>query len=137
MIRCPVLNRNCSDIEKYSGESGHRMQKVSTFANNRKVLANYLEQLKENKGWWYRLPEYEIDKGEAALQESIIESDKVLPHFGSLFGLTEAASAIILIEMGCLKVDKAKKKTIIVNQGWEDLANEFKIKKKLNAHHQG
>ena len=117
MIRCPIENRNCRDVKKYSVERGHSEGKVSTSANNRKVLANYFEQLKDNKGWWYRMPEYKIDIGKAALQESNIESDKVMPHFGTLFGLTEAASAIILIEMGCLKVDKAKKKTVIVNKG--------------------
>ena len=65
------------------------------------------------------------------IEEPKIDCDKVIPCFGTLFRLTEVASDIILIEMGCLKVDKAKKRTIIMNKGSDKLENEFPVKKGL------
>ena len=132
MIRCPVRNITHRDVEKDSVEMGQKKSCFFTAASNRKVLANYLEQLNDNKGWWYRMPEYKFNTDKMRLR-SKIDSDKMMPHFGSLFGLTEEASAIILVEMGCLRLDKVNKKNAIVNKGWEDLANKFKLQKKVEV----
>ena len=37
------------------------------------------------------------------IEKQIKKLDVVLPHFGSIFGLNESATAIILIAMGCLR----------------------------------
>ena len=96
-----------------------------------KVLANYLDQLPDNKGWCYWILEYNIDIGKVVIEESKIDCDKAMSCFGTLFRLTEVASDIILIEMGCLKVEKAKKRTINMNKGRDKLKNEFPVKKGL------
>jgi hypothetical protein len=50
------------------------------------------------------------------------DPDDVMPHLGTLFGLTEDATSIILVEMGCLSERQ---------KGWDDLASEFKIKSRI------
>jgi hypothetical protein len=52
--------------------------------------------------------------------------DAILPHMGTLFGLTELAMWVILYEMGCYK--KKKNRFIINIQGWDDLKYQFKVK---------
>ena len=57
--------------------------------------------------------------------------DLCLPHFGTLFGLTEDAIAIILIEMGLLKSLKNRvgiMVTEMMRDAWDDLIGEFKVK---------
>ena len=128
MIECPISRRSTNHHEKDNVKMGHSKKNISCPSSNRKVLAHFLEKLPHNKGWWYRSPEYslEVNNIEDAPK---IDSDNVMPHFGTLFGLSEPASAIILAEMGCLKYNKEKKRTEILKQGWEDLASEFRIKK--------
>jgi hypothetical protein len=54
-----------------------------------------------------------------------------MPHLGTLFGLTEDATSIILVEMGCLSERQKGTTTITCPQGWDDLASEFKIKSRI------
>ena len=52
-----------------------------------------------------------------------------MPHLGTLFvGLTEDATALILVEMGCLSECQEGTTTVTCPQGWDDLASEFKVK---------
>ena len=57
-----------------------------------------------------------------------LDPDDVMPHLGTLFGLTEDATSMILVEMGCLSERQQGTTTITRPQGWEDLALEFKVK---------
>ena len=50
-----------------------------------------------------------------------------MPHLGTLFGLTEDATSIILVEMGCLAERQNGTTTVTRLQGWGDLAAEFKV----------
>ncbi len=88
----------------------------------REVLASFVEEIPHAKGWWYRLP----------LRVSLTQDsqplpfDAILPHMGTLFGLTELAMWIILYKMGCYK---QKGVTFIINnQGWDNLKYELKVK---------
>jgi hypothetical protein len=56
------------------------------------------------------------------------DPDDVMPHMGTLFGLTEDATSIILVEMGCLSEHQKGRTTIICLQGWYSLASEFNVK---------
>lgn len=61
----------------------------------RSILAEFLKEIPITNGWWYCIP---------VLNSKIINEDlnMCLPHFGSIFGLTEDAIAVVLIEMGLL-----------------------------------
>jgi hypothetical protein len=56
------------------------------------------------------------------------DPDDVMPHLRTLFGLTEDATSIILVEMGYLSERQKGTTTITCPQGWDDLTSEFKIK---------
>ncbi len=91
-------------------------------ASYRQVLALFIEKIPKDKGWWYRLP-----SRVSPLQDGKpLPFDAILPHMGTLFGLTELAMWVILYEMGCYKKKGA---AFIINmQGWDDLKYEFKVK---------
>ena len=59
-------------------------------------------------------------------------ADNIMPHFGTLFGISEDAIAIILAEIGCLTLQKSGK-TIVHKKGWKDLAGEFNLKDVLES----
>ena len=64
------------------------------------VLAEYLSCFEERgNGWWYRLPQLGYERPKV-LRRGLDPHD-VFPHFGTLFGLSEDATCVILIEMGC------------------------------------
>ncbi len=91
-------------------------------ASYRQVLALFIEKIPSAKGWWYRLP----SRVSPPQGGKPLPFDAILPHMGTLFGLTKLAMWVILYEMGCYK-----KKGIgfIINiQGWDDLKCEFKMK---------
>jgi hypothetical protein len=69
----------------------------SEHANCRKVLASFLEEIPENKGWWCRLPLAPMSSKDG----KPIPTDAILPHLGSAFGLSEQAMLLFLVEMGC------------------------------------
>ncbi len=91
-------------------------------AHYREVLASFVGEIPPAKGWWYRLP----SRVTPTQDGQPLPFDAILPHMGTLFGLTELAMWVILYEMGCYK----KKGTgFIINiQGWDDLKYEFKVK---------
>ena len=51
------------------------------------VLASFIDELLMNKGWWYCVP----GKVPAAKDLPEPHPGRILPHMGSLFGLTEMA----------------------------------------------
>ena len=57
--------------------------------------------------------------------------DIVLPHFGTIFGLSESATAIILTAMGCMR--KHGMHSAVVREGWDSLAAEFMVKDKVEV----
>ncbi len=63
-------------------------------ARNRSVIARFLENLPENQGWWYRVPKLNYKPPKS----SDVDPDDVMPHLGTLFGLTEDATSIILVD---------------------------------------
>ena len=54
-----------------------------------------------------------------------------MPHLGTLFGLTEDATSMIMVEIGCLSERQQGTSTITCPHGWEDLASQFKVIKPL------
>jgi hypothetical protein len=88
----------------------------------REVLASFVGRTPPAKGWWYRLP----SKVTPTQDGQSLPFDAILPHMGTLFGLTELAMWVILYEMGCYK--KKGDAFIINTQGWDDLKYEFKVK---------
>jgi hypothetical protein len=91
-------------------------------ASYREVLASFIGKIPHAKGWWYRLP----SRVAPTQDGQPLPFDAILPHMGTLFGLTELAMWVILYEMGCYK--KKNNKFIINLQGWDDLKYEFKVK---------
>jgi len=59
-------------------------------------------------------------------QLSAFKLDTILPHLGTLCGLSEDATAILLVEIGCLKQYNGSR-TVIRRKGWDDLAAEFSV----------
>jgi hypothetical protein len=66
-------------------------------ANCRKVLASFLEEIPENEGWWHRLPL----APKSSKDGKSVATGATLPHLGSVFGLSEQATLLFLVEMGC------------------------------------
>jgi hypothetical protein len=94
----------------------------SEHANYRKVFASFLEEIPQNKGWWYRLPL----APKSSKDGQLIATDAILPHLGNVFGLSEPAMLLFLVEMGCYQ---AKGKGHVINKpGWEAFEAEFKVK---------
>jgi hypothetical protein len=92
-------------------------------ANYRKVLASFLEEIPKNKGWWYRLPLAPISSSKDV---EAIATDAILPHLGNVFGLSEQAMLLFLVEMGCYQ---ARGEGYTINKtGWEAFEAEFKVK---------
>jgi hypothetical protein len=93
---------------------------------NRHVIARFLESLPNDQGWWYRVHKFN-SKPQTTTD---FDPDDVMPHLRTLLGLTEDATSIILVEMGCLSVRHQKGTTTITcQQGWDDLVSEFKVVK--------
>ena len=88
----------------------------------REVLASFVGEIPHAKGWWYRLR----SRVAPTLDDQPLPFDSILPHMGTLFGLTELAMWVILYEMGCYK--KKNDNYVINIQGWDDLKYEFKVK---------
>ena len=85
---------------------------------HKRVLASFLETIAQDGGWWYRVPRG-IVRGE---KDHPFAQDAIMPHLGTIFGLTEEATHIILHEMGllCCKKNKNKQDTYTVcTKGWE------------------
>ena len=54
-----------------------------------------------------------------------------MPHFGTLFGLTEEATQVILCEMGLLKHLQKTDSYRIQKDGWESVGSLFKVEQLL------
>ena len=65
---------------------------------HQKVLASFLSNIINGGGWWYNVPKGKIRGND----DPILPQDSILPHSGTVFGLTEEAAAIILTEMGTI-----------------------------------
>ena len=85
---------------KSTAEKGPRRVSSSEKNNNCKVLAAFIDTIPEDKGWWYRLP---LNQPSSCTGPSDSHPDNIMPHLGRLFGLTEMAMFVILIEMGCIE----------------------------------
>jgi hypothetical protein len=91
-------------------------------ANYREELASFIGKIPHAKGWWYWLP-FRV----APTQDGQpLPFDAIIPHMGTLYGLTELTMLVILYKMGCYK--KKSKSSIINIQGWDDLKYKFKMK---------
>ena len=99
---------------------------------NRRILAEFVSEIPEDIGWWYRLSHLDMGNthGHARKNSKFLHHpDSVMPHLGTIFGLTEEATAIICLEMGCLRL--YGKKTVMHEQGWENLRSEFGMRKRV------
>jgi hypothetical protein len=98
-------------------------------ANCRHVLAQFVEKIPINKGWWYRLP-----SGVALSNDNQpLPTYAILPHLGYAFGLTELAMWAILVEMSCISQNSRSKTWGINNEGWEFLSAEFSVSKSIQV----
>ena len=97
-------------------------------ANNRRIIAEFLYDIPDNVGWWYRLPQLRSGAPKNS-RINDMDPDLIMPHLGSIFGLTEEAIAIVLIEMGCLRVHGNR--SVICEKGWEYLSAEFGMKDRV------
>jgi hypothetical protein len=91
-------------------------------ANYREIIASFIGKIPHVKGWWYRLP----SRVAPTQDGQPLPFDAILPHMGTLFGITELVMWVILYEMGCYK--KKGNSFIINTQGWDNLKYEFKMK---------
>jgi hypothetical protein len=76
-------------------ERGENMN--AEHANCRKVLASFLKEIPKNKGWWCWLPLAPT----SSKRGKPIATDASLPHLGNVFGLSEQATLLFLVEIGC------------------------------------
>jgi hypothetical protein len=108
IFTCPLSHYSPHTPSKHTVEIGH----VTSHASYRNVLASFLEEIPESKGWWYRLP----SKMSLTKNCQPLPSDAILPHLGTPFGLIEIAMWVIL----CTKLDFFVKKAIIIvyQQQW-------------------
>jgi hypothetical protein len=67
-------------------------------AVNQQVLASFLSGIIVDGGWWFCIPK----TYPAPLKKVPLPQDSVMPHFGNVFGITEEAAALVLVEMGLL-----------------------------------
>jgi len=92
----------------------------SEHTNYRKVVASFLEEIPQNKGWWYRLPLAPT----SSKNGKSIATDVILPPLGNVFGLTEPAMLLFLVKMGCYKARGEGYR--LNNAGWEALRQSSK-----------
>ena len=102
---------------------------TETSEEGQKILINFLGKIAEDGGWWYRLPlrQYENDdnKNKNEASESGPITDRIMPHLGKLFGLTEDAAAVLLEVLQLVKF--TGKQTWINHQGWENMCSLHKV----------
>ena len=88
-----------------------------------------MDEVPDTLGWWYRIPKLSQEWNNTQLK-LIKKCGKVLPHFGSIFGISEDAMALILEAMGCLQ-KHGNRRCHVCEAGWEALIAEFKVKGKI------
>ena len=92
-----------------------------------KVVAEFLETSPSNKGWQYRSLKLGAEATESSIKTLDGNIDTIMPHFGSVFGLTETATALILVELGCLELHNNRKTTRFMQDGWGKLGAQFRV----------
>jgi hypothetical protein len=73
---------------------------ATAVGRKRQVLANFINDVPPNKGWWFRLPKFNTSGKKSAIHPT----DACLPHLGVPFGVSEDCMAVVLMEMECLKL---------------------------------
>ena len=94
-------------------------------AINRSYLANHLKKLCYQNGWWYRLPRIKKDNPDKASKRTLRDPDDVLPHFGILLGLPEAATVEVLKEMGFCNIVNGAPHWI--SSVWDEMKSTYKL----------
>jgi hypothetical protein len=95
-------------------------------AVNQRVLVAYLTKIIEHGGWWYRIPKFAPKPQKDQKKTPPLAQDAIMPHMGQVFGLTEEAAVLVLVEMGLIL--QLKNGTYLLNkQGWTDLGALFKV----------
>ena len=98
------------------------------------AVAKFLEKIPSEKGWWYRSPKLLGNGGTKNVKNKDIQDlDPILPHFGMVFGLTEHATALILVEMGCLKSRDNGNITVFQKREWDRLRDLFIVQDSLET----
>ena len=109
MELCSHKYSSCDPIPVISTEQSHLKSTISNDhcnsklqqSRNRKIIAQFLDGIPDT-GWWYWIPKL-TDKSNVRASKTNTKIEEVLPHFGTIFGLTEDATAIILMAMGCVR----------------------------------
>ena len=99
------------------------------------AIAKFLVFVPSANGWWYRMPTLNDNQTKMSKKIHFNENnyhDNIMPHFGTVFGISEDGIAIILAEIGCLTLQKSGR-TTVRKKGWEDLAREFDLKEILEV----
>ena len=98
--------------------------------SHRGTLADLVFRIPKSKpGWWYRLPQHPTTDSKVDVCCSQM-TNGIMPHFGTVFGLTELAMWTVLLEMDLIK--KIKENRYGINKrGWEDLKTEFGLQNEL------
>jgi hypothetical protein len=121
IITCPLSHDSPHTPSEPTVEIGQVTAMSTKQSSYRNVLASFIEEIPDNKGWWYRLP----SKTPPTKNGQPLPSDVILPHLGTPFGLTEVAMWVILFEIGFFR--QKGDHYCIDNNGLEDFRNEFKV----------
>lgn len=70
----------------------HLVKKEEIRYSQRHILVDFLQKIPMTAGWWFSILVFNS-------QESNDELNLCLPHFGTIFGLTEDVIVIVLMEM--------------------------------------
>ena len=81
----------------------------------RKVLASFLLEIAHQGGWWYRIPKMST---KVPHQVKAFLPDKIMPHFGRVFGLTEDAAALLLERMELVSINSTTNLTRVLSKGF-------------------
>ena len=66
------------------------------------MLANFINDVPSNKGWWFCLPKLNTNGKKGAMHPTHV----CLSHLGIPLGISEDCMAAILTEMECLRINK-------------------------------
>jgi hypothetical protein len=128
-LRCCIWKASHNAPSEPTGKIQHLNSMSSKQARHRKVLASFVEQLPQSKGWWCRLP----SRVTPSKDDKPLPTDVIIPHLGHAFGLTELAMWAILVEMGCTSEHKRSKSWGINTEGWDFLTAEFGVDKSIQV----
>jgi hypothetical protein len=95
----------------------------TTQAARGQVLAEFVQNVDEGAGWWFRAPK--DPNSSNVLKNDNLHPDGIMPQLGALFFLEESAMLAMLHQMGCYEMKG--KAFIFSKKGWDNLASEFRI----------